>query len=103
MPLLVRACELTDWNEKQAEQYMYVVSGNGELGGGGHHGWDVDRSFFTFVIGLPPLCSALPGDTEAQQDFLVQRCTWSLPHESTWAPTSCCLPPPPRGIESSSL
>lgn len=33
MPLLVRACELTDWNEKQAEQYMYVVSGNGELGG----------------------------------------------------------------------
>lgn len=34
MPLLVRACELTDWNEKQAEQYMYVVSGNGELGGG---------------------------------------------------------------------
>lgn len=38
MPLLVRACELTDWNEKQAEQYMYVVSGNGELG---------DRKLFT--------------------------------------------------------
>lgn len=34
MPLLVRACELTDWNEKQAEQYMYVVSGNGESSSG---------------------------------------------------------------------